>query len=121
MTECAVRQGSRRVVIRRALVVGEPVSVAEEEAAARPAEGVLVRSPLVGVFRARASEKQAAVVVGMTVRGNQVLGAIESMGMLYEVTAEVAGSVSEVLVEDGQPVEYGQELFRVVPNPDDAW
>ncbi len=120
VTELSVRQGAHRVVVRRALVVGEPAPAPVEEPAARPPDGVLVRSPLVGVFHARASEKQAPVVVGSVVREGQTVGAIESMRMLYEVTANAAGVVSEVLVEDGQPVEYGQELFRVVHGPDTA-
>jgi biotin carboxyl carrier protein len=54
----------------------------------------------------------------MAVRDGQVLGAVESMSVLYDVTAEVSGVVVEVLVEEGQPVEYGQELFRIQRAPD---
>lgn len=119
VTDLSVRQGPTRLVIRRALTVAQPAPSAEEPAS-RPMEGVLVRSHLVGIFHARASEKQPPVTVGTVVREGQVLGAIESMRMLYEVTASAPGSVAEVLVEDGQPVEYGQELFRILPSPADG-
>lgn len=122
VTELTVRQGAGRLTVKRALAeVGteQPVAVPQAVLAApepaHEAESCVVRSHLVGIFHQRASERQAPVPVGAAIKEGQVIGAIESMGMLYNVTAAVSGAVVEVLVDDEQPVEYGQELFRVQP------
>ncbi|NLB94151.1 MAG: biotin/lipoyl-binding protein [Armatimonadetes bacterium] len=115
VTEMTLREGTRRLVVRRAFAVEAPQPEVME---APPADDFIVCSPLVGFFHQSASAKCPPVTVGMAVRDGQVLGAIESMSVLYDVTAEVSGVITEVLVEEGQPVEYGQELFRIQRAPD---
>ena len=72
-------------------------------------------SPLVGTFYAAASpEDEPYVKAGDKVKKGQTLGIIEAMKLMNEVEAEFDGTVEEILVENGQMVEYGQPLFRIV-------
>jgi acetyl-CoA carboxylase biotin carboxyl carrier protein len=75
-----------------------------------------VRAPVVGTFH-RAPEPGAApfVAVGDVVRPGQVVGIVEAMKLMNEVAADQAGRVTEVLVEDGEPVEYDQPLIALEP------
>ncbi|WP_089154222.1 acetyl-CoA carboxylase biotin carboxyl carrier protein [Micromonospora sp. NBS 11-29] len=75
-----------------------------------------VRAPVVGTFY-RAPEPGAMpfVAVGDLVRPGQVIGIVEAMKLMNEVTAGQAGRVAEVLVEDGKPVEYDQPLIALDP------
>ncbi len=85
-------------------------------AAAEPAEpkGTLVKAPMVGTFyRAPSPGAKAFVDVGQTVKPGDTLCIIEAMKLLNEIEAEVAGEIKEVLVENGQAVEYGQPLFVI--------
>ena len=83
-------------------------------AKAEPKPGHVVTSPFVGTFyRTPAPDQPAFVEVGTQVRKGQVLCIVEAMKLMNEIEAEVAGRVAEVLVENGQPVEFGQALFRI--------
>ena len=78
-----------------------------------------VVAPLVGVFYAAPSPGAKAFArPGDLVGVNQVVGIIEAMKLMNEISTAVAGIVTEVLVADGQPVEFGQELVRVQPDPE---
>jgi len=55
------------------------------------------------------------MLAGSAVTEGQALGQIESMKLLHEVTAPVAGTIAEVLLDDGHAVEYGSALFRIIP------
>ncbi|MDB6168960.1 MAG: acetyl-CoA carboxylase [Verrucomicrobia bacterium] len=73
-----------------------------------------VKSPMVGTFyRAGSPESKPYAENGTQVVENTVVCIIEAMKIMNEIQAEVKGSVIEVLVENGQPVEYGQRLFKV--------
>ena len=73
-----------------------------------------VVAPLVGIFHVWARPKGGAVVaVGDRVKAGQLVGTIESLNVLTEVETSVAGRVAEILVQDGQPVEYGQWLITI--------
>src|SRR5262249_54061936 len=75
-----------------------------------------VRGPLVGIFRANMRPGGRPLVSrGSVVREGQIVGAIEALQVYNEVEASEAGTVREVLVRDGQPVEYGQPLLRLAP------
>ena len=75
---------------------------------------VYVKSPMVGTFyRAAAPENPPFVDAGATVTEKSVVCIIEAMKIMNEIQAELKGTVVEVLVESGQPVEYGQRLFKV--------
>ncbi|MEA5618928.1 acetyl-CoA carboxylase biotin carboxyl carrier protein [Cronbergia sp. UHCC 0137] len=78
---------------------------------------VEVSSPMVGTFyRAPAPDEAAFVEVGDRVRSGQTVCIIEAMKLMNEIEAEVSGQVMEILVQNGDPVEYGQPLMRI--NPD---
>lgn len=117
VTEMSLQEGASRLTVRRVLAAAAPVAPAAPADTPEPAAptGCSVLSPLVGIFHHRGTAAQGPITVGMAVQEGQTLGAIESMRMLYEVTATGSGTISEVLVEEEQPVEYGQELFRIQP------
>ena len=73
-----------------------------------PTESV-IRAPMVGIFHTIDGLSK----VGAQVEEGQVVGSIESMKLLNDVIADMSGVVTEVLVEDGTPVEYGQPLCRI--------
>lgn len=86
---------------------------AEAAAPALPA-GHIVTSPMVGTFYRSPSPGAAAFVnVGDTVKEGQTLCIIEAMKLLNEIEADKAGVIKDVLVENGQAVEYGQPLFVI--------
>ncbi len=91
--------------------------IAAAPAAAAPAEEanvVYVKSPMVGTFyRAASPESKAFADTGTKVTETSVVCIIEAMKIMNEIQSEVKGTVLEVLVENGQPVEYGQRLFKV--------
>jgi acetyl-CoA carboxylase biotin carboxyl carrier protein len=76
-----------------------------------------IRSPMVGTFyKAPEPGAEPYIKVGNRVSPGQTVCIIEAMKIMNEIEAEVAGVVREILVEDGQPVEFGQALFRVDPH-----
>ena len=78
------------------------------------AEGEVVKSPMVGTFYRAASPDAAPFVeVGDSVKAGDTLCIIEAMKLLNEIESEFTGTVKEILVENGQPVEYGEPLFII--------
>ena len=76
--------------------------------------GQVVKAPLVGTFySASAPDAAPFVQVGDTVAEGQTLGIIEAMKLMNEIESDYAGTVKEILVENGQMVEYGQPLFVI--------
>ncbi len=97
-----------------ALPPAAPVTPVPAAAAAEPPKGSVVKSPMVGTFyRSPSPGAKAFVELGQTVKPGDTLCIIEAMKLLNEIEAEVAGEVTEILVENGQPVEYGQPLFVI--------
>ncbi|WP_459616857.1 acetyl-CoA carboxylase biotin carboxyl carrier protein [Bordetella sp. 2513F-2] len=90
-----------------------PAPAAAPEAPA-PVQGHVVKAPMVGTFY-RAPNPGAApfVDVGQTVKEGDALCIIEAMKLLNEIEADKAGVIKEILVENGEPVEYGQPLFVI--------
>ena len=77
-------------------------------------EGHVVKSPMVGTFYRSPSPGAASFIeLGQAVKPGDTLCIIEAMKLLNEVEAEVGGTVKQILVENGQPVEYGQPLFVI--------
>lgn len=76
--------------------------------------GKIVKSPLVGTFYAAPSEDaEPFVKVGDSVKEGQVLAIVEAMKLMNEIESDYAGTIAEILVENGQAVEYGQPLFVI--------
>ncbi len=93
-----------------------PAAVPESAAPAAPS-GREVPSPIVGTFyRSPSPDSPPYVQVGDRVSEGDVLCIVEAMKVMNEIEAEFAGTVREILVEDGQPVEFGQILFRIEPD-----
>lgn len=79
-------------------------------------ELIKITSPLVGFFHLSPTPVSPPYVnIGDTVLPRQTVGAIEVMGVINEVEAKTGGKIKEILVEDGQSVEYGQPLFLIEP------
>lgn len=90
-----------------------PVASAAPAAPAIP-EGHIVKSPMVGTFyRSSAPGSPAFVEVGKEVKEGDTLCIIEAMKLLNEIDADKSGVIKQILVENGQPVEFGQPLFVI--------
>ena len=91
---------------------GAPAAVEPEPAA----KGQPITAPMVGTFYAAPSPKdQPYIQEGDTIHPGDRVGIIETMKMMNEIEAEVGGRVTRILVQNGQPVEYGQALMLVEP------
>lgn len=91
-----------------------PEKVEEAPSVGTKANVEYIKAPMVGTFyRTPAPEAPAYVEVGQTVKLGQTVCIVEAMKLMNEIEAEVEGKIVEILVENGQPVEYGQPLFAV--------
>ncbi len=136
VAEMEVQRGENRLRLRRAPAVHEltahssaqpaahthaPAPAPAPAAAASKASGpdpshTLIKSPIVGTYYdAPSPEAGPFVKVGDTVEPGQVLCIIESMKLMNEIEAEIAGTLVHKLVENGRPVEYGEALFAIRP------
>ena len=132
--EIEITEGEEKVRISRQASGGPPVLMAapalqampmpaaagaaapatSEPAAAAEPKGHTLKSPMVGTFyRAPSPGAPSFVEVGQTVSKGQTLCIIEAMKLLNEIESDVAGTIKAILVENGQPVEYGQPLFLI--------
>jgi acetyl-CoA carboxylase biotin carboxyl carrier protein len=130
LTEIEVEQDDDRIRVRRdpaPIVSGESLTPPNEPArATRPIPPAAVAelddgetyvtSPFVGTFyRAPSADGNPFVEVGDVVAPGQVLCIVEAMKLMNEIEAEVAGTVVEVLVDNGKAVEFGDRLFLIEP------
>lgn len=89
-------------------------TVVQEQVEEPKKEESYITSPLVGTFYAAPSENgEPFVQVGDQVQEGTVLGIVEAMKLMNEIESEVHGVIEKILVENGEPVEYGQPLFLV--------
>ncbi|MEA1871647.1 MAG: biotin/lipoyl-containing protein [Candidatus Bipolaricaulota bacterium] len=115
LSEITVWEGERRITVRQGDIspsVSTPQPKTEEEV--REEEGIFtVTAPLLGTFYSRpAPEEESFVHPGAAVKVGDTLCIIEAMKVMNEINAEAPGRVKEILVKDGEGVEYGQPLFR---------
>lgn len=127
LLELDLQDGKERVAIKRGAAgvpaVAAPPQVVQQPAAAPPAqaassdEGLLkITSPMVGTFYAAASpDAEPFANVGTSVGNETVVCIVEAMKVFNEIKAQVKGTIEKVLVENGQAVEFGQELYLVRP------
>jgi acetyl-CoA carboxylase biotin carboxyl carrier protein len=131
IAELEISEGEERVRITRTAAstqqtyapVPQPIVAAAAPQAVIPAaepakpavaEGHVVKSPMVGTFYRSASPGSKAFVdVGQTVNSGETLCIIEAMKLLNEIEADQSGVIKAILVENGQPVEFGQPLFVI--------
>jgi acetyl-CoA carboxylase biotin carboxyl carrier protein len=103
-------QGASAPAPAAAPIVAPAVIPAEPE---QP-EGYVVKSPMVGTFyRAAAPGSPPFVEIGASVKSGDTLCIIEAMKLLNEIDTDTSGVVKQILVENGQPVEFGQPLFII--------
>jgi acetyl-CoA carboxylase biotin carboxyl carrier protein len=96
------------------VAAGTPVAAAPAAAPEAAPTGHIVKSPMVGTFyRASAPGAPAFVDIGSTVKEGDTLCIIEAMKLLNEIDADASGTIRQILVENGQAVEYGQPLFII--------
>ncbi|MFA5287082.1 MAG: acetyl-CoA carboxylase biotin carboxyl carrier protein [Candidatus Omnitrophota bacterium] len=90
------------------------VQEAEKEADFKSLE---IKSPMVGTFyRAPSPESPSYVEMGQKVEPGQVICIIEAMKLMNEIKSEIKGKILEVLVDNGEPIEFGQPLFLIEPS-----
>lgn len=131
IAELEITEGEERVRINR--TGAAPVTASPPAAAAAPAppapaaaeaapdqgkapepEGHVVKSPMVGTFyRSPSPGAKAFVELGQSIAEGETLCIIEAMKLLNEIESDKAGIVKAILVENGQPVEFGQPLFVI--------
>jgi acetyl-CoA carboxylase biotin carboxyl carrier protein len=130
IAELEITEGEEKVKIVKGGVVSltttaapsaapPPAAAAEAKAAAAPAaeplagqEGHVVKAPMVGTFyRSPSPDAKPFVEVGQPVKEGDTICIIEAMKLMNEIEADASGVVKAILVENGQPVEYGQPLF----------
>ncbi|TEA79088.1 acetyl-CoA carboxylase biotin carboxyl carrier protein [Allopusillimonas ginsengisoli] len=125
IAELEITEGDGKVRIVKFSQVAQPAVYAPEPAAAAPAAapaaaapaaptGHQVKAPMVGTFyRAPNPGASPFVEVGQSVKEGDALCIIEAMKLLNEIEADKSGVIKEILVENGEPVEYGQPLFVI--------
>ncbi|MBI4654685.1 MAG: acetyl-CoA carboxylase biotin carboxyl carrier protein [Nitrospirae bacterium] len=128
ITELQVERDGTKIKIRREKFissweipsptkqVSQPEVKEIKEEAVEGKKLITIASPIVGIFhRAPSPEASPFVEVGGTVKKGQVLCIIEAMKLMNEIESDADGIVSKILVENGQPVEYGEPLFLIEP------
>lgn len=132
LTEISLEDGEQAITIRKdlpevtvapAAAVAAPVAAAPVVSAAPAAskaldepahKGKAITSPMVGTFYSAPSPEAAPFVeVGKAVSQGDVVCIIEAMKLMNEIESEFSGTITEICVKDGQPVEYGQTLMYV--------
>jgi len=131
IAELEISEGEERVRITRTVAAAQqiyaaapqpaaapvappPAAVAAEPAKPAAPEGHVVKSPMVGTFYRSASPGSKPFVdVGQNVNSGDTLCIIEAMKLLNEIDADQTGVIKAILVENGQPVEFGQPLFVI--------
>ena len=109
VTEIEIERGELRIAIRRDGREPAPEASGHDEPEPAGSRRYVLTAPMVGFFRSGSSP----VANGALVSTGQVVGAVETLNVAYDVRCEHAGRVLEVLVAEGQPVEYGQPLLLI--------
>ena len=129
LTEISLEDGEQAITLRKEVMgVAAPVAVAAPQApasapapAAAPAasqepahKGKALTSPMVGTFYSAPSpDAEAFVKVGQTIKEGDVVCIVEAMKLMNEIESDFSGKITEICVQDGQPVEFGQVLMYV--------
>jgi acetyl-CoA carboxylase biotin carboxyl carrier protein len=128
IAELEITEGEEKVkIVKGGVVVMAPAGATAPAVEARPApsaapapasepeaapEGHVVKAPMVGTFyRSPSPDAKPFVEVGQAVKEGDTICIIEAMKLMNEIEADASGTVKAILVENGQPVEYGQPLF----------
>ena len=94
----------------------EPTKIQEEVALANDEETVTIKAPLVGTYYTSSKPDSTPFIsVGDTIREGQIICIIEAMKIFNEIESEISGKVLKILIKNGTPVEYDQDLIVVAP------
>lgn len=121
LCELEIEEEGKRIRLKKfsenqPVVVSQISQPAKEEKASRREGMIEIKSPMVGTFyRAPSPGAKPYVEIGDALKPGDVVCIIEAMKLMNEIKAEVGGKISEILVENGQPVEFGQVLFVLEP------
>ena len=128
LTEISLEDGEQAITIRKEIITGTPAVVQATVASApapqaqaapsAPAEeakkGKPLTSPMVGTFyKSPSPDAKPFVEVGQSVKQGDVVCIVEAMKLMNEIESEFSGTITEICVEDGQPVEFGQVLMYI--------
>src|SRR5574344_221618 len=125
LTEISVEQDGKSVTIKREKEAVATTSVLPQTLAVNTEEqnlsskevnkkGKAIKSPMVGTFyRAPAADSEPFVEVGSNISSGDVVCIVEAMKLMNEIESEFSGKITEICVDDGQTVEYGQVLMYV--------
>ena len=128
LTEISLEDGEQAITIRKELITAAPVisaaapvaySAQAPQAAPAPAKeevkrGKPLTSPMVGTFyKSPSPDAKPFVEVGQTVKQGDVVCIVEAMKLMNEIESEFSGTITEICVENGQPVEFGQVLMYI--------
>ena len=104
------------VPVPQVLIAPPAANGINQASTAQQQELVEIKSPIVGTFYATPSpDSEPYVEIGSHINPQTVVGIIEAMKVMNEIKAETSGTIAEILVSNGQAVEYGQVLFKVRP------
>ena len=128
LSEVSIKQNDVKMQVKRTFA--QPIVAAQGAAMLKVPEEIerssqvgntaedlaVIQAPMVGTFyRSPSPEAESYVNVGDEIESGQVICIIEAMKLMNEITADQDGEIVDILVEDGQPVEYDQPMFRVRP------
>ena len=131
LTEISLEEGDQAITIRKDVIytagapVSAPVPVSGSQASPTSTDekastettskkGTPIVSPMVGTFyKAPSPDAEPFVSVGSTIKQGDVVCIVEAMKMMNEIKSEISGKITEICVEDGQPVEFGQVMMYV--------
>ena len=122
LCELEIEEEGQRIKLKRAgadmpVMFSNPAPVVSKTAAEMvqdDSSAIQIKSPMVGTFyRAPSPGSKPYVDVGQKVKPGDVVCIVEAMKLMNEIKAEVSGVITDILVENGHPVEFGQGLFRI--------
>lgn len=130
LVEVEIKHGDDKILLKRAHsqmaavpMVGHAMPTVASQPAPTDAEPkaeddlIEITSPIIGTFYAQPSpDSDSYVEIGSAVSAQTVVCIVEAMKVMNEIKAETTGTIAQVMVENGQAVEYGQILFKVKPN-----
>lgn len=125
LNELEIEEGGKRIRLKKnssdqPVVISQTPSQAQAPAApeSKPNESntLEIKSPMVGTFYAAPSPgAKSYVEIGMAVKPGDIVCIVEAMKLMNEIKAEVGGKVVQILVDNGDPIEFGQTLFAIEP------
>ncbi len=122
LCELEIEEKGKRIKLKRAnqeapIVIKEnKITAEQEETVAKENNVIEIKSPMVGTFyRAPSPGAKPYVDVGDEIKPGDVVCIIEAMKLMNEIKSDVSGIIEKILVENAEPVEFGQTLFLVKP------